>query len=138
MRAFLSIGWMVLFLIGCSVANTPKDVATKFFEHLNRGEIEEAKKYCDGPTADLLGAVNTLVGNSIKEKTIQKNNKNVEIIRVEEQENKAKVYFKGENDKEESINLKKINGKWKVYMNKEDEKKEGIPSMKDAEPSATE
>ena len=138
MRAFLSIGWMVLFLIGCSVANTPKDVATKFFEHLNKGEIEEAKKYCDGPTADLLGAVNSLVGSIVKEKTIQKNNKNVEVIRVEEKGNKAKVYFKGENGKEESINLKKVNGKWKVYMNKEDEKKEDVPSMKDEESSATE
>ena len=60
------------------------------------------------------------------------------MIRVEEKGNKAKVYFKGENGKEESINLKKVNGKWKVYMNKEDEKKEDVPSMKDEESSATE
>ncbi|VDH05947.1 Lumazine-binding domain [Bergeyella zoohelcum] len=126
-------------MVACNSGNSPKSVATKFLEHVNKGEFEEAKKYCDGPTADLMGMINSFGGNTMKEELAKKGkDKKLEIIRVEEKDDKAKVYYKEGKGKEESLDLKKIDGKWKVSINKEDKKKEGIPSMKDAEPSATE
>lgn len=35
-----------LVVMGCSVSNTPEDVAVKFMEALHKAEFEEAMKYC--------------------------------------------------------------------------------------------
>ena len=44
----------VLMMAGCSVSNTPEDVAVAFMEALHRCEFEEAKKYC---SKDSKGAI---------------------------------------------------------------------------------
>ena len=55
--------------------------------------------------------------------------KSFTITKVEEDGDKAKVYYKSEgSDKEESLDLKKVDGKWLVSINKEQGNKEhGAP-----------
>ena len=108
-------------MVACS-GNSPKSVASDFLTALNKGDIDEAKKYCDASTADLLDLVGRLAKNKIKEEA--KGGK-FTITKVEEDGDVAKVYYTmDQEEKEKSLDLKKIDGKWKVTIKKEDAKKE--------------
>ncbi|MBV7441464.1 DUF4878 domain-containing protein [Weeksellaceae bacterium TAE3-ERU29] len=113
-----------LFFVSCS-GNKPGTVAEKFLTNLEKGNFEEAKKYSDESTAKLLDMVISFGGEKLKEEIKNKegNAPKIEIVRVEENDDKATVYYKEEGaEKENKIDLKKIDGDWKVSMNKEDGK----------------
>gem|GEM_PF-576564 len=66
MKKYFLLLILSLFMVACS-GNSPKSVASDFLTALNKGDIDEAKKYCDGPTADLLNLMGRLAENRIKE-----------------------------------------------------------------------
>ena len=116
-----------LFLIGslmltsCS-GNSPKTVAEKFMTAVNANNFEEAGKYCDAQTSQLLTSLNEMMksmskGDSKDEQLF----KGFKITKVEENGDKAKVFYTTEdsNGKENALDLKKVDGKWIVSMNKE-------------------
>lgn len=134
MKKWFLLSVLSLLLVACS-SNSPEKVATSFLESLHKGDLESAKKYCDGSTADLLNLAQGLAGNKIKEEMANKKGEKIEIVKVEEKGDTAKVYYTTGDKKEKgNIDLKKIDGEWKVSMNKEGSKKE--ESM--AEPSEAE
>ena len=118
-----------LLLASCS-GNSPKVVAEKFLKSINKADFKEAKKYCDKETAEFIGV---LEGFSKGEKAKPEDIKSFTITKVEEDGDKAKVYYKSEgSDKEESLDLKKVDGKWLVSINKEQGNKEhGAPGEED-------
>lgn len=121
MKKYFLLLILSLFMVACS-GNSPKSVASDFLTALNKGDIDEAKKYCDASTADLLDLVGRLAKNKIKEEA--KGGK-FTITKVEEDGDVAKVYYTmDQEEKEKSLDLKKIDGKWKVTIKKEDAKKE--------------
>ena len=121
MKKYFLLLILSLFMVACS-GNSPKSVASDFLTALNKGDIDEAKKYCDASTADLLDLVGRLAKNKIKEEA--KGGK-FTINKVEEDGDVAKVYYTmDQEEKEKSLDLKKIDGKWKVTIKKEDAKKE--------------
>ena len=121
MKKYFLLLILSLFMVACS-GNSPKSVASDFLTALNKGDIDEAKKYCDASTADLLDLVGRLAKNKIKEEA--KGGK-FTITKVEEDGDAAKVYYTmDQEEKEKSLDLKKIDGKWKVTIKKEDAKKE--------------
>ena len=110
-----------LLLASCS-GNSPKVVAEKFLKAINKLDFAEAKKYCDKETAEFIGV---LEGFSKGEKAKPEDIKSFTITKVEEDGDKAKVYYKSEgSDKEESLDLKKVDGKWLVSINKDQGNKE--------------
>ena len=99
-----------LFLVSCS-SNNPKAVAEKFLKAVNKLDFTEAKKYCDEDTQKLLSLMESFSKD--------------EDSKVEENGDKAKVYYKAkDSEKEVSLDLKKVDGKWLVSVNKEQGAKE--------------
>lgn len=122
-----------LFLIGslmltsCS-GNSPKTVAEKFMTAVNANNFEEAGKYCDAQTSQLLTSLNEMMksmpkGDSKDEQLF----KGFKITKVEENGDKAKVFYTTEdsNGKENALDLKKVDGKWIVSMHKENKENGG-------------
>ncbi len=115
-------------LTSCSGDN-PEAVAEKFLNHVNKAEFEEAKKYCDKKTGELIGMMASMAGG----KTEEMKNKDIktEIISSEIKDEKASVKYKivgkdaPADSKEQSIDLIKEDGKWKVTIDKENANKEG-------------
>ena len=121
MKKYFLLLILSLFMVACS-GNSPKSVASDFLTALNKGDIDEAKKYCDGPTADLLNLMGRLAENRIKEEA--KGGK-FTITKVEEDGDTARVYYTmDQEEKGRALDLKKIDGKWKVTIKKEDTKKQ--------------
>ena len=125
--------FLSLFLIGslmltsCS-GNSPKAVAEKFMTAVNANNFDEAGKYCDEQTSQLLKSLNELM------KAVPKDNgkndqlfEGFKITKVEENGDKAKVFYttKDSNGKENALDLKKVDGKWIVSMNKENKENGG-------------
>lgn len=123
--AFLSL----TLLNSCSEEKEPVRVAKKFVELTNKGEFEEAKKYCDESTAALLDVAKKLVKMTKEE--IEAKDGDIEIVssEINEEGDKATVKYKepgeGEDDMVKHLDLIKIDGEWKVTIDKENMKKEG-------------
>ena len=117
--------FLSLFLIGslmltsCS-KNSPKTVAEKFMTAVNANNFEEAGKYCDAQTSQLLKSLNELM-KSVPSSDAKNEQlfKGFKITKVEENGDKAKVFYTTEdsNGKETALDLKKVDGKWIVSMN---------------------
>ncbi|NBL63659.1 DUF4878 domain-containing protein [Flavobacterium sp. NST-5] len=124
LMAFISF----ITLTSCSGDN-PEAVAEKFLNHVNKAEFEEAKKYCDKKTGELIGMMASMAGG----KTAEMKDKDIktEIISSEIKDEKASVKYKivgkdaPADSKEQSIDLIKEDGKWKVTIDKENANKEG-------------
>ena len=126
--------FLSLFLIGslmltsCS-GNSPKAVAEKFMTAVNANNFEEAGKYCDAQTSQLLKSLNELM-KSVPSSDAKNEQlfKGFKITKVEENGDKAKVFYTTEdsNGKETALDLKKVDGKLIVSMNKEN-KENGAP-----------
>ena len=125
--------FLSLFLIGslmltsCS-GNSPKAVAEKFMTAVNANNFEEAGKYCDAQTSQLLKSLNELM-KSVPSSDAKNEQlfKGFKITKVEENGDKAKVFYTTEdsNGKETALDLKKVDGKWIVSMNKENKENGG-------------
>ena len=126
--------FLSLFLIGslmltsCS-GNSPKAVAEKFMTAVNANNFEEAGKYCDAQTSQLLKSLNELM-KSVPSSDAKNEQlfKGFKITKVEENGDKAKVFYTTEdsNGKETALDRKKVDGKLIVSMNKEN-KENGAP-----------
>ena len=114
-----------LLLVSCS-SNNPKVVAEKFLKAVNKLDFAEAKKYCDKDTQDLLSLMESFSkGEEAEKAKTNAHDDDFIITKVEENGDKAKVYYKTkESEKETSIDLKKVDGKWLVSINKEQGMKE--------------
>jgi hypothetical protein len=120
-KLFTIIAIACLTLISCS-GNGPEGVAKSFLSHTNKGEMAEAKKYCDEKTASILGmAESMLTPERIEE--MKKKNVKIDIVSSEVKDETAKVTYQltseGEKSDEKTLDLKKVDGDWKVTMNKE-------------------
>ena len=90
--------FLSLFLIGslmltsCS-KNSPKTVAEKFMTAVNANNFEEAGKYCDAQTSQLLKSLNELM-KSVPSSDAKNEQlfKGFKITKVEENGDKAKVF----------------------------------------------
>ena len=110
--------FLSLFLIGslmltsCS-KNSPKTVAEKFMTAVNANNFEEAGKYCDAQTSQLLKSLNELM-KSVPSSDAKNEQlfKGFKITKVEENGDKAKVFYTTEdsNGKETALDLNKENG----------------------------
>ncbi len=120
-----------LLLVSCS-GNSPKEVAEKFMKALRAGDIKEAQKYCDEPTAKMLTPLQELF-KLVPEEERKEKVKVITVTRVEINGDTAKAFCKEEgSETEQPLDLKKIDGKWVVSVKKE-QGKEGLPGMS-AEP----
>lgn len=128
-KAFLILGFLSFsFFVSCSNDSNPEAVAEKFLNHINNGEFAEAKEYCDEPTAQLIGMMESVMGG--KKDEMKNLNAKAEIISSEVNEDKATVKYKTTSTKEpnaveQSLQLVKVDGKWKVSIDKENANKEG-------------
>jgi len=97
-------------------ANTPEAVATKYLNHLNKKEFDDAKKIATEETGQMLDMMKSFSGvggtQEVKEKKIEN-------MKCETTEDKSVCKYTADG-KEESIDLVKKDGKWLV-----DQKKEG-------------
>ena len=91
--------FLSLFLIGslmltsCS-KNSPKTVAEKFMTAVNANNFEEAGKYCDAQTSQLLKSLNELM-KSVPS-SVAKNEQlynGFKITKLEQNGDKAKVFY---------------------------------------------
>jgi len=132
-----------LFLVSCS-SNNPKVVAEKFLKAVNKLDFAEAKKYCDKNTQDLLSLMESFSkGEEADKAKANAHDDDFIITKVEENGDKAKVYYKTkESEKETSIDLKKVDGKWLVSIDKEqggeedDTTPDDAPEAQDSIPAA--
>ena len=118
-----------LLLASCS-GNSPKVVAEKFLKAINKADFKEAKKYCDKDSQELLSIMESFSKGEDAEKAKAKaSDDDFTITKVEEDGDKAKVYYKAkDSEKEIALDLKKVDGKWLVSINKEQGNKEhGAP-----------
>ena len=125
--------FLSLFLIGslmltsCS-GNSPKTVAEKFMTAVNANNFDEAGKYCDAQTSQLLKSfsefMKSVPSSDAKNEQLFKGFK---ITKVEENGDTAKVFYTTEDSsgKENAHDLKKVDGKWIVSMNKENKENGG-------------
>ena len=115
-----------LFFVSCSGDNKPKVVAEKFLKAINKLDFAEAKKYCDKDSQELLSIMESFSKGEDAEKAKEKaSDDDFTITKVEEDGDKAKVYYKAkDSDKEIALDLKKVDGKWLVSINKEQGAKE--------------
>lgn len=113
---------MTVLMTSCS-NNTPEAVTKEFLNLIQEGKVKEAKELCDSQTQTILGMVEGMLTEAVKESKEKK--AEVKIISSEIDGDKATVYYtQGEAEKQESMTLKKIDGKWKVSIDKEGLNKE--------------
>lgn len=112
-----------LLVVSCSGGNSAEDVATQFLEASNKGNFEEAKKYTDEQTGQMLTMMSGYLGPD-KKAELEKKHIKVEILSSEEQDSTAVVKYKMTDEEtkksqDSQLNLKKVNDEWKVTVNKE-------------------
>lgn len=120
-----------VLMASCSKTNTPEFVVEKFVIAMEQANYEEAKKYCDSKTAQL---VDMLAGIAISEKekeNAKKQAPKVTITKVEEykeDKNKVRVFYKQTSadgqEIEKNIDAVKIDGKWKASIQKENKERD--------------
>lgn len=109
--------------VSCS-SDTPKVVAEQFLLSVARADLDEAKKYCDSNTRELLDQANylSMVPDSVKE---EGRNLKITIVNTQENGDKAVVTYKTSKlDENQIITLAKINDKWLVQLDKMQEYEE--------------
>lgn len=121
-KLFLFVAFFSLSLMVSCTGSGPEGVAKSFLEHTNKGEFEEAKKYCDEQTAGLLSMAQSMAGGKIEE--MKEKDRDVKILssEVNEEGNKAVVKYQlSENGEsvEKELDMVKVDDEWKATMNKE-------------------
>lgn len=104
--------------------NTPEAVATKYLNHLNKKEFDEAKKIATEETGQMLDMMKSFsgVGGATEEvKEIK-----IENLKCETTE-EASVCKYTADGKEDVLNLVKKEGKWLVDQKKEGTGEETVP-----------
>lgn len=118
-------------LYSCS-SNDPKYVAEKFLTSVARADLEEAKKYCDSGTVELLDQANYLnmVPDSVK---AEGRKLKINIEDLKENGDKAVVtYTTSKLAEKQLITLVKQNGKWLVQLDKAQQYEDDEPIMTEA------
>jgi hypothetical protein len=106
-----------VLMTSCS-SNSPKVVAEKFLLSVARADMDEAKKYCDSNTKELLDQANylTMVPDSVK---AEGKKLKVTIIGVKENGDKAVVTYKTSKlEENQIITLVRIDDNWLVQLDK--------------------
>ncbi|MEI7596847.1 MAG: hypothetical protein WCK02_13940 [Bacteroidota bacterium] len=98
----------------CKKTEEPSAIAEKYLNHLNKMEIDEAKKFATKETGAQLDLLKTMLGDQKPEGEI----KPVTIKDTKIDGDKATCTY-SDGEKEESINLVKVEGEWKVEWKKE-------------------
>ena len=123
----------VLILVLCLSAglmacnnNTPKVVAEKFLNSIYvHTDAEEAKKYCDSNTRELINQATHLnpIPDSVKENA---RSTKINIVDVKENGNTAAVVYTSSKhpDDKQILSLMKIDEKWLVQLNKAEQYEE--------------
>lgn len=121
---FFSVSICILFAISSCKTNTPKAVAESFLLNVAKGNLDEAKKYADQNTQELLEQASDLSSLPDSVKDVGKNLK-INIQSVKENGDKAVVtYTTSKLDQSQIISLIKIDGEWKVQLDKMQEMEE--------------
>lgn len=119
-----------LILVSCGKdENGPEAVSEKFLNHIENGDFNEAKAYCDETTGSMIGMLASFQDAMPKKEQVVP----VVIISSEVKDDFATVTYKASKEEEEKITLKKIDGVWKIAINKENQKKEDQPNMESME-----
>lgn len=125
-KLFLNLVMLLMFLFVSCSGDSPRKVAEKFLEAMENQNFEEAKKYSDDSMKQLLNMLDSMPKDNNK----KAENAKVKVTKIEENGDKAKVFYIVESSeiqeesKEQSIDLKKVDGNWKVSFNKEEMNKE--------------
>lgn len=112
-----------LVLVGCS--DSPKSVAKKYMQALEKGDVTEANKYSTERTHALNGMVVGMLNvadkkdgaksNKELEKSFKEGVEKLDDARVEINGDSAKLYT---DDDEKPMTFKKVDGDWKVDVEK--------------------
>jgi hypothetical protein len=102
--------------------NSPEVIAEKFLNHIEKGEFNDAKLYCDEKTASMIEVLESFATSFPKKDTIDL----VEILSSEIKDDQATVTYSMSKKEEEQLTLKKVDGQWKISIDKENQKKEEI------------
>lgn len=122
---------MLIGVYSCT-SNDPKYVAEKFLTSVARADLDEAKKYCDSGTIELLDQANYLnmVPDSVK---AEGRKLKINIEDLKEQGDKAVVtYTTSKLAEKQLITLVKQNGKWLVQLDKAQQYEDEEPIMTEA------
>lgn len=104
-----------VFLLG-SCSRGPERVAKDFYNNLNHGKLDDAKKDCTDATKSFVEMAASFGGNN----NFNQNYK-AEVTKSEINGDFATVWIKDANNPqstEEDVQLRKIDGKWKVNIKK--------------------
>ncbi|WP_344825825.1 hypothetical protein [Rurimicrobium arvi] len=117
---YFSLSFLLVLLLSFSSCsnNDPKYVAEKFLTSVARADLDEAKKYCDSTTVELLDQADYLnmVPDSVK---AEGRKLKVNIVDVKTNGDKAVVtYTTSKLAENQLITLVKQNGKWLVQLDK--------------------
>jgi hypothetical protein len=99
-------------------SSEPKKIAEKFLVNVTRGDLDEAKKYCDSTTKELLDQASYLnkIPDSVKTE-LRKLKINITDAKVNG--DKAVVYYNTSNIKDnQMVSLIKQGEDWKVQLSK--------------------
>ena len=137
-----------IFFVSCSSDNKPKVVAEKFLKAINKLDFAEAKKYCDKDSQELLSIMESFSKGEDAEKAKAKaSDDDFTITKVEEDGDKAKVYYKAK-DSDKEIALEEQGAKEQgghdhgdsegddMNMPEEDMSPEETPQAQDSIPAA--
>lgn len=104
--------------------NTPEAIATKYLNHLNKKEFDEAKKIATEETGQMLDMMKSFAGVGGAQEAKEVKIENMKCETTEE----ASVCKYTADGKEESLNLVKKEGKWLVDQKKEGAGEETMPT----------
>lgn len=122
---------LLIGIYSCN-SNDPKYVAEKFLTSVARADLEEAKKYCDSGTVELLDQANYLnmVPDSVK---AEGRKLKINIEDLKETGDKAVVtYTTSKLAEKQLITLVKQDGKWLVQLDKAQQYDNEEPIMTEA------
>ena len=104
----------ILAFNACKHGDKPEAVAEKFINHLNKMEIDEAKKFATSESAATLDLLKTFAGDQKPQGEV----KPVTIKESKEDGDKATVTY-NDGTQDQQISLVKVDGDWKVEFKKE-------------------
>lgn len=107
----------MLFLASCGggAANTPDSVAKAFLEEIADMDFSGAKKYATESSESMLDMLESTAALAPDE--AKQGGGDVEIIKTEEDGDKATVYYKSDGQ-EDKLKVVKEDGEWKVAFSK--------------------
>jgi hypothetical protein len=119
----LSFIFIFTVLVSCVKDDkSPEVIAEIFLNHIEKGEFNDAKLYCDEKTASMIEVLESFATSFPKKDTIDL----VEILSSEIKDEQATVTYSMSKKEEEQLTLKKVDGQWKISIDKENQKKEEI------------